>query len=70
MDSHCHTGMSNLIYLCFKREISTVGKSISIAFPMIFFCISVTEDYKWIVMMLSRHTKLKFIKKSIYYVEK
>ena len=45
---------------------------ISLLFPLIGLALVETArlQYKWIVMMLSRHTKLKFIKKSIYYVEK
>ena len=51
MDSHYHTGMSYLIYLCLKCKVSTVSQCISIAVSICFFCVSVAEDYKWVMMM-------------------
>ena len=45
---------------------------VSLLYPLVGLALVETArlQYKWIVMMLSKHTKLKFIKKSIYYVEK
>lgn len=44
---------------------------ISLLLPLVGLALVETSrlQYKWIVMMLSKHTHWKFIKKSIYYVE-
>lgn len=43
---------------------------VSLLYPLVGLALVETArlQYKWIIMMLSKHTKLKFIKKSIYYV--
>lgn len=44
---------------------------VSLLLPLVGIALVETArlQYKWIIMMLSKHTKLKFIKKSIYYVK-
>ena len=43
---------------------------VSLLYPLVGLALVETArlQYKWIIMMLSKHTKLKFIKKSIFYV--
>lgn len=44
---------------------------VSLLLPLVGIALVETArlQYKWIIMMLSKHTKLKFIKKSLYYVK-
>lgn len=44
---------------------------VSLLLPLVGLALIETArlQYKWIIMMLSKHTKLNFIKKSIYYVK-
>ena len=51
MDSHHHTGLSDLIHLCLKYKVSTVCQRIAVAVSMCLFRIAVAEDDKWIMVV-------------------
>ncbi len=57
-------GVSFLLFTRFNYYVSLL-------LPLVGLALVETSrlQYKWVIMMLGKHTRLKFIKKSIYYVK-